>query len=176
MNQVCDCLPVLRFNAPGCSGTGSGGGPAVCPGWSRWAGHHSSASPGEAEPLFYHRPNPGHVRQRAGQQNITRCFLLLHDNTVSVWKHDCMCMTEGPVLMDDVWPSASLRKSPPSSMAKWTTHWQRRWGLWWKSTWFWSLSWSTSSVRVSCPCRSFGSIYSPPWGPWRYWLLLVRAL
>lgn len=96
--MVCDCLPVLRFNAPGCSGTGSGGGPAVCPGWSGWAGHHGSASPGEAEPLLYRRPNPGHVRQRAGQQNITSCFLLLHNNTVRVWKHDCMCMTEGQVL------------------------------------------------------------------------------
>lgn len=77
-------LSALRYDGAACSGTGSGGGPAVCPGRSRRARHHSSAGPGETEPLLHRRLNAGHVYQRAGQQNITSCIVLLHYNTVSV--------------------------------------------------------------------------------------------
>ncbi|KAF3853960.1 hypothetical protein F7725_014648 [Dissostichus mawsoni] len=45
-------LSALRYDAPACSGTSSGGGSAVCPGWCGWAGHHSSACPGEQNRSF----------------------------------------------------------------------------------------------------------------------------
>lgn len=75
-------VPVLRYDAPGCSGTSSGRRSAVCPGWSWWAWHHSSACPGEAEPLLHRWFNTGHVCQRAGEQNIASGVVLLHYNTV----------------------------------------------------------------------------------------------